>query len=362
MGKERMMCVAYASLHADIVGGGERSLMELVENLPASIQPELIIPAEGELSRQAENMGVPVQLLPMPKLGLATPAAVLKWRSYLKVKSLDVVHANQSRAAFYAGCAAIGTDTKVLFHCRIAEPDGLMDRLLMHLSDAIVCNSKAVARRFTVFGGLLKVIYNGVARKGDVAGDKPLLPKDGRLILFVGRLSAEKQPQLALQVFEQLAADDETLHFAMVGGDDPGDPGFSASIRDMVSASPCASRIHMPGAVDRMDAWYRRATLLLLTSKHEGFGRVLVEAMAEGVVPVAFAVGGVPELFDDGDQGFLVTEGDVDMMNQRAKQLLYEDVMRLAMAERGSRQAEKFSVDAHVAAVETLYREMLSGR
>jgi len=354
--------VAYISLHADVVGGGEHSLMELIGNLPDSIHRELILPAEGALLHQAEAMDVKVHLLPMPRLGIGSLPALWRWRCFLKAEAFDVLHTNQSRAAFFSGCAAVGLKTKVIFHCRIAEGDGVMDRILMRLSDAIICNSRAVAERFKSYSGKLQVIYNGVSRaKCDVI-DKINLPAGAKLLLFVGRLSAEKQPQLALQVFEQLAAEDETLHFAMLGGDDPTAPEFSKSLRDRVSASRFASRIQMPGVVDNVTAWYRHASLLLLTSQHEGFGRVLVEAMAEGVVPVAFAVGGVPEVFEDGVQGYLVDGNNIEMMSHRASELLRDENLYGQMAERGKLRAAAFSVDAHVHAVTEFYEEVLRGR
>lgn len=351
------MRVAYVSQFADVVGGGEHSLMELISHLPDSIQPELVVPAAGALSRWAEGQGIPVHLLPMPKIGFATVSVLWRWRQWLRQEAFDIVHANQSRAAFYAGCAA--STSRVIFHCRIAERDGLMDSMLMRLTDAVICNSKAVAHRFGGFSAPLRVIYNGVTIPEQTDGGIAV-PDEARLLLFVGRLSREKQPQLALQLFEQLASKYDNLHLALLGGDDPHDPAFSESVRTAAAASAFRSRIHMPGAVAAVSAWYRRAELLLLTSSHEGFGRVLVEAMASGVVPVAFAVGGVPEIFEDGVHGFLVASGHPGEMRQRVESLLQDNSLRLKMAGKGRERASRFSVDAHADAVVGFYREVLN--
>ncbi len=354
-----MIRVAYVSLFPDMVGGGEYSLLELLSHLPASISGELIVPVDGELSRLASEEGLPVHHLPMPKLGVATVRALWQWRKWMRECDYDVVHANQSRAAFYAGIATLGLKTKVVFHCRIAAKDGVMDNMLQWLVDAIVCNSKAVARRFGGFGGILRVIYNGVVYNDDRTATAPELSGDASLLLFVGRLSSEKQPRLALALFEKLADRYPDLHFAMVGGDDPHDPKFSQSVRHRVDVSAFADRIHMPGAVDDVAAWYRQASVLVLTSRHEGFGRVLVEAMAEGVVPVAFSVGGVPEVVEHGEHGFLVQAGDIEAMQRYVGELLDDGSLRERLAERGRARARFFSIENHVASVETLYRELL---
>lgn len=350
--------VAYVSQFPDMVGGGEHSLMELMSHLPDSITGELIVPSDGELSRSARKVGLPVNHLPMPKLGIKSIQALWQWRKWMLHHSYDVVHANQSRAAFYAGLATLGLKTKMVFHCRIAATDGIMDIILRQLSDAIICNSRAVANRFSDYSGILKVIYNGVVRKYANSDTAPTLPEDATLLLFVGRFSSEKQPQIALQIFEQIADKYPELHFAMLGGDDPQDSLYSDSIRERAVSSPFANRIHLPGAVKNVTDWYRRASALVLTSKHEGFGRVLVEAMAEGVVPVAFSVGGVPEVFVHGEQGFLVEPDDIDAMRQSVEQLLDNEALRNSLAENGRERAGSFSIENHVAAVEALYQEL----
>lgn len=354
------MNVAYVSLHADIIGGGEHSLMELIAHLPDSIHPELIVPEEGALSRLAEGMGIPVHYLPMPKIGFKSIPALWQWRRWLKFHSFNILHANQSRAAFYAGCAALGTKAKVVFHCRIAERDPCLDSMLMRLSDAIVCNSQAVARRFENFVGKLQVIYNGVTKHEEPLEKVSPLPEGGRLILFVGRLSAEKQPQLALQLFEQLAGKFDDLHFALVGGDDPYDPAFSEALKESISNSRFASRIYMPGAVDSVAAWYRQAEILVLTSRHEGFGRVLVEAMAHAVPVVAFSVGGVCEVVEHGVQGLLVEAGNLNGLVESCESILADSDQYRNMSEAGLIRAKEFSVKQHVDQVCEFYQELTS--
>jgi len=354
-----MMRVAYVSLFSDMVGGGEHSLMELVGHLPDSINGELIIPADGELGLLARREGVPVHYLPMPKLGMASIQALWQWRKWIRQHGYDVVHANQSRAAFYAGVAALGLKTKMVFHCRIAARDGMMDTILQWLSDAIICNSRAVAGRFTQFSGSLKVIYNGVTQKRVVEETAPDLPGGAKLLLFVGRLSSEKQPQLALQLFEKLAGKHTNLHFAMIGGDDPQDAKFSQSVREMAASSHFAERIHLPGAVNSVVGWYQRAFALVLTSRHEGFGRVLVEAMAEGVVPIAFSVGGVPEVIEHGEHGFLVHPDGLESMCDHVDELLGNEPLRDRLVKQGKLRAGLFSIENHVTSVERLYQEIL---
>jgi hypothetical protein len=118
--------------------------MELMENVPPSIGAELVVPIEGEMSVWAKSHSLPVHLLPMPKIGVASFSAIWRWRRWARINSFDIIHANQSRVAFYAGIASLGLKTKVVFHCRIAAKDGILDRILQWLADAIICNSRAI--------------------------------------------------------------------------------------------------------------------------------------------------------------------------------------------------------------------------
>jgi glycosyltransferase involved in cell wall biosynthesis len=86
---------------------------------------------------------------------------------------------------------------------------------------------------------------------------------------------------------------------------------------------------------------------------------VLVEAMAEGVVPVAFSVGGVPEVVEHGEQGFLVEADDLTIMQHRLKELLDNELLRNSLAENGRGRAAFFSIENHVASIEALYQELL---
>jgi glycosyltransferase involved in cell wall biosynthesis len=80
---------------------------------------------------------------------------------------------------------------------------------------------------------------------------------------------------------------------------------MSDELRHRVAASG-ATNVTFEGFVGDMDAVYRRSHVLLLLSATEGTPRVVLEAMARGVVVIATAVGGVPSLIADGVTGFLV--------------------------------------------------------
>lgn len=104
------------------------------------------------------------------------------------------------------------------------------------------------------------------------------------------------------------------------------------------------------------------ADVFLLPSEQESFGLAALEALSCAVPVVTTRAGGLPEVVDDGETGFLFEVGDVDGMAQAAVALLTDSERRRAMGEEGRRRAvERFGQDAVVARYRSIY-ERVTGR
>lgn len=95
-------------------------------------------------------------------------------------------------------------------------------------------------------------------------------------------------------------------------------------------------------------------SILLLTSRYEGFSLSLVEGMSQGLVPITFSVGVAPEIIRHGENGFLVTT--VSQAIDCAKELLANEEKRLVMADAAKQTAEQFRSARIAENLETLYR------
>ncbi|GMR00094.1 MAG: glycosyltransferase [Zetaproteobacteria bacterium] len=361
------MRVAFTSGFVDFVGGGEYSLFDLMTHLPENVTPCLLAPAEGELSARAEKEGIAWYAVPMPPIGLGSLPALWRWKKLISDIRPDVLHANNSRAAFYAGLIGKMMHVPVLFHCRVTEPDARLDRWLVRLVDGVIANSHATADRFSAWPGLkVWTVHNGV----DVSmwhpvskckSEKPFGAE--QMILVVARVSRWKRHDIALDVFEHLSETMPGLHLVCVGGKEATDVAWWDALQQRTSDLRNGDRVHWVGGVDHaaLENWYATADVMVLPSDDEPFGRVLVEAMAMGVSIVAFDGGGVPEVVQHGKQGALLPHGDVDGMTAAVAKLLGDTEMRAAMGNAGRKRAKKFSVQAHVESMCRLYQELLHG-
>lgn len=95
-------------------------------------------------------------------------------------------------------------------------------------------------------------------------------------------------------------------------------------IEGLIDANGLHGRFQMLGHLDDMDTFYQGIHLFLNTSLHEGIPMTILEAMAHGVPIVAPKVGGIPEIVNDGSEGFLITTREPDDFAEKCF-LLYND-------------------------------------
>lgn len=128
--------------------------------------------------------------------------------------------------------------------------------------------------------------------------DKPHTPLQ---LLFVGRIAEEKQPQLWLDTLEALAARGLPAELTVLG---------EGPLQNWVKteAARRSLTVHFYGQIGDVSEFMRRADWLLLTSRFEGFGLVVLEAMQVGLPVVSTDSGGVNDFFQQRVDEFVVAE------------------------------------------------------
>ena len=115
----------------------------------------------------------------------------------------------------------------------------------------------------------------------------------------------------------------------------------------------------LPGRTDIRD-WLERADVFVHTSRWEGFGIVLLEAMLAGLPVVATRVSAVPEVVADGETGILVEPGDHTALAKAVGALLVDGERATALGEAGRRRARtEFSVGRMAERTRALYDDVL---
>jgi glycosyltransferase involved in cell wall biosynthesis len=360
--------VLVVSNHGEIVGGGEVSLLGLLEHLDrARWTPIVVTPSEGAVAARCRSLGLSVHVVHLPSLRRPRPAvigAVLALRRLIRATDARLVHANGSRAMLYAGLAGRLARRPVVWHVRVAEPELPLDTLLCALASAVIVNSRAVARRFPqARADTIHCIHNGVdlRRFSPRTPSVPLqaalgIPEGAPVVGSVGRFVPWKGYRVLLEAARIIDALLPGVHWLLVG-----DGEERARLEAQVRALGLRSRVHFTGWREDVPEMLALCDLFVLPSFGEHFGRVLVEAMAMGKAVVATDAGGVPEIVVHGECGLLVPPGDPRALAEALLALLRDPVRADRLGRAGRRRTEaQFDIARHAEAVEAAYSQLVS--
>jgi len=174
------------------------------------------------------------------------------------------------------------------------------------------------------------------------------------VILHVGRFAEAKNHALLLRAFARLQSS-QPLYLLLVGGGE-----LLAPMQQRARELGIAERVRFLGVRSDIPAVLNAADIFTLPSRYEGNPMSVMEAMAAGLPVVATAVGGVPELVEEGVSGFLTPNEDLDALVAALQRLVDKADVRQQMGEAALRRAqEKFDVRHTVRAYEALYEAIL---
>src|SRR6201981_4073279 len=138
--------------------------------------------------------------------------------------------------------------------------------------------------------------------------------------------------------------------------------GFANDLKKRIEDAGLTSRIVITSelSIEEVQRWYRRLTIYAFTSRNEGFGLTLIEAMAAGCALVASRAGAAELVVEDGVTGLLTPPGDADSLVAALEPLMRDPAAAAAMSVRARAQVlERFSLDAEANAIGEVYRTLV---
>jgi L-malate glycosyltransferase len=306
------------------VGGADMHVLDLTRcQLHAGLRPVLIERGSPEFAERVRSSGVEV----VSTSGLSFRASVRVLAEQASRLNADVIHAHGYDADYWAATARITHARSFYNRPMVFTQHGIvadtlwhkgktaLDALCAHVADGIIVCAENFLPRMRRWCPRRPVQYipNGVealqvppheaarAALSTAYG----IPTVGPLVGYVGRLSAEKRPDRVLTAVAAARAAGTTVHAAIVGSG-----RLRPALEEQARRLDIADAVTFTGLVHEVGTVYGALDVLLLLSDTETTSRVVIEAMAAGVLVVASAVGGIPELLDQGRAGLLVPRGD----------------------------------------------------
>jgi mannosyltransferase len=177
-----------------------------------------------------------------------------------------------------------------------------------------------------------------------------------------GRVRAQKGSDVFVEAMCRLLPRYPDFTAVIVGAIVPEQQGFANDLIRRIDAAGLRSRIVMTGEleIEEVKRWYQRLTIYAFTSRNEGFGLTLIEAMAAGAALVASRAGAAEFVVEDGVTGVLTPPGDVEALVAAVEPLMRDPAAAIEMGKRArARVLEKFSLDAEANAIARVYRTLV---
>ena len=160
-------------------------------------------------------------------------------------------------------------------------------------------------------------------------------------VIAVGRYVYQKGFDLLLQAWSKIEKQYPDWQLAIYG--DGNRTPYEMLVRQL---GIDASRCHLNGPTTNIQQEYANSSLFVFSSRFEGFGMVLVEAMACGLPVVSFSCPcGPKDIISDGKDGLLIENGNVDALADGLFRLMSDDQLRNSMSQVGIEKSKRFNIE-----------------
>jgi len=358
----------------DQIGGAERELLTWLEFLDRKrFHPYMVCPVDGPLTIELDKLHIPYVSFSLPawrKLShvIWRPFAILRLIRIIQRWQIDVLHVNDywwAPLGVLAGCL---TGRPCLIHVRVEIEPRKISRYWLHKGSLIVPVSESIGnviRRAGVSQKNIQVLLSGIARK-DVKSFSPSTEtlailkkvKGQPVIGAVAHLFPRKGLEYLVEAMEPLKKAFPHILLVIVG---TGDFQYERQLKTQVEHLDLRENVLFAGFQKHPELFISQFDVFVLPSVSEGFGIVLLEAMALGKPIVASNIGGISEIVQHSITGLLVKPADATELYQALLTLLNDPKKRAIMGDEGKKRIEEqFNLECMMEKLYGLYSEVLA--
>jgi glycosyltransferase involved in cell wall biosynthesis len=320
--------------------------------------PQIVVTGrEGKLAERLRQDSIPLRSVPWTA-GLdprVLPGLVMELRM-----APSLLHAHDAHAVTLGGVAAallrrpLVATRRVDFHLRRRGYWGRAAR--------IIAISKAVARVLAEDGiapERIQVVHSGIAvdevRRTPPLGIRARLGLDADTLIAanVAALVAHKDHATLVRAAGLLRQALPPLHWVVAG-----EGADRHALERLRAELGLDHRVHLLGHLDEPARLIADATCFVMSSREEGLGTSVLEAMALGIPVASTSAGGLPEMLQDG-AGLLVPRGDPAGLAAAVERLLRDPTLARDIVTTAERRVERFTAARMAEAVRSVYRSLV---
>ncbi len=375
--------------HTGQVSGAERVLLMILSRLDRRHFDSIVVcPEPGPLQEMTNDLGLAVENVDslearftgrvdaLARYGQSFFRVMRQLRGRVRDHNPELLHANSIRSGLVATAATFGLGTRVVWHLHDLLPRHPLStaiRMFALLSrrTRMVAVSEAVAGNFrgrwtSLFGARVSVVLNAIDLDTFQLDEtarrtirKELRFRETDLAIgIVGQITPRKGQLELLRAFAGALAEVPTSMLLVVGA-----PLFNRDyeylelLKRTITELGIGNNVRLLGARNDVAAIMQSLDMLVVNSKAEPFGLVIVEAMACGTPVIATAVDGIPEIIKHNENGWLVRPGDEADLSRSIVRLFEGPELRARLATRGQQSATaRFAVSRYITELQSFYR------
>jgi glycosyltransferase involved in cell wall biosynthesis len=345
--------------------GGQNQALLILRGLHEHGHAAELVAARGSaVGARAAKCGICVHYVSRGKLQL--PAA-RKIRKILKEGRVDLIHANEAHAVSAAWLAGAHRRVPFVISRRVGYPltKGFIAQARYRAATRIVANSKWVADQAVASGAApekLAVVYEGTEipprfdeKKRKAARARWGIQGDAPLLGCVGVFLPDKGQEWLIRSLAELGKEIPQAKL-LLAGDGPCRGKLEALARDL----HVANAVIFAGFVKDLETVYAALDVFLLPSFFEALNNSLLAAMSYEIPSIAFNLGALGEIIEDGKSGLLVSGPEVPEICTAVKRILRDSVFAREIGRAGRRRVEEnFSAAHMVESIIAVYEEVL---
>lgn len=371
--------------------GSDKTLLLLLKHLDKNkYNAVVILPFEGPLKVELEKQNIKVVIAPVLKLyrKMFSPKNLLKFFKDIRkaLKIADKLNAQYKFEIIYSNTLAVllgiffarKSGIKHLWHVHeIIESPTIFTKLFRKLL-ALNCNSKIIynSTATKVFWDINKntsakseVISNGLEIKNNALSSEEINEIRSKLlksnpteiiIALVGRISRWKGQKVLLNSFYKLLKTHPNIKLVFVGSPPPNQELFLEELYSRIQELGISDKVEQIAFTEKIeDIWQSIDIAVVPSTEPEPFGLVAVEAMLAKKPVIGSNHGGLTEIIENNQTGFLVEPNNEEVLSEALSLLIENPDLRKSFGEKGYRRAvSEFSVERYVQNLENVFLEL----
>lgn len=378
-----MQKVLYISHYADLLGAN-RSLLSLVRGMKDKklYSPIIILPREGELSIELRKYNIQyyvvsfypsvyekkgfLEMLKANIKEIINISASIKVALHFRKRGICLIHTNSSVSnlgayiSFFLKIPHIWhfrEFAKLHYHLFFNIGYKLQLKIWKNCSDRVITISNALREYYTplLYPSKIVTIYNGIEfdRKLEVKHSGTFFH-----IALVGVVHPGKHQDIVIRAISKIVNELKirNVHLHVYG--QCIDEEYQKTVNDLIIDRNLENFVTLHGYQTNIDIQIRTCNIGVLASEYEAFGRVTIEYMANGLIPIVSNSGANTEIVKDGINGLVFELNNVDSLVSRILEVVNGYETMSWMLENAKESAEKYSIEAIIEQVVLLYNQI----